>query len=112
MEPVVDRENNTYRFEIRTGKGKPPEGTVNRRGGTCLLSGAPMPFDYIRSEGKAGRMGARLMAIVAEGPNGRVYLPPSEEHEEIARTGGANLECPIRIYLNNPLRFHDYQITE
>src|SRR5690606_14740561 len=85
VEPVVDRKNNTYRFEIRTGKGKPPEGTVNRRGGTCLLSGAPMPFDYIRSEGKAGRMGARLMAIVAEGPNGRVYLPPSEEHVEIAR---------------------------
>lgn len=84
VEPVVDRENNTYRFEIRTGKGKPPEGTVNRRGGTCLLSGAPMPFDYIRSEGKAGRMGARLMAIVAEGPNGRVYLPPSEEHEAVA----------------------------
>jgi len=30
-------------------------------------------------------MGARLMAIVAEGPNGRVYLPPTPEHEAIAR---------------------------
>jgi putative DNA methylase len=26
------------------------------------------------------------MAIVAEGPNGRVYLPPTEEHEAIARS--------------------------
>ncbi|MBI1882245.1 MAG: DUF1156 domain-containing protein, partial [Chloroflexi bacterium] len=52
--------------------------------GTCLLTGAPMPFDYIRAEAKAGRMGARLMAIVAEGPNGRIYLPPTPEHEAIA----------------------------
>lgn len=85
VEPVIDHQNNTYRFEIRTGKGKPMDGTVNRRGGTCLLSGVPMPFDYIRSEGKAGRMKARLMAIVADGPNGRVYLPPTAEHEEIAQ---------------------------
>lgn len=84
IEPVVDRANDTYRFEVRTGKGEPPEGTVNRRGGTCLLSGAPMPFDYIRSEGKAGRMSARLMAIVAEGPRGRVYLAPTNEHGKIA----------------------------
>ena len=44
-----------------------------------------MPFEYLRAEAKAGRMGARLMAIVAEGPNGRVYLPPTPEHEAIAR---------------------------
>ena len=30
-------------------------------------------------------MGARLMAIVAEGDRGRVYLAPSVEHEETAR---------------------------
>ncbi|MDR6226165.1 DUF1156 domain-containing protein [Desmospora profundinema] len=85
VEPLVDRERNTYRFEVRMGKGNPRDGTVNRRGGTCLLSGVPMPFNYIRTEGKAGRMKFRLMAIVAEGSNGRVYLPPTEEHEEIAR---------------------------
>jgi putative DNA methylase len=45
-----------------------------------------MPFDYIRAEGQAGRMGARLMAIVAEGPGGRVYLPPVEEHVGIAES--------------------------
>ena len=38
------------------------------------MSGTPMPGDYIKAEGKAGRMGARLMAIVAEGDRGRVYL--------------------------------------
>lgn len=84
VEPVVDRASNTYRFEVRTGTGKPQDGTVNRRGGTCLLSGVPMPFDYIRAEGKAGRMGTRLMAIVAEGPRGRIYLLPMEDHEAVA----------------------------
>ena len=31
-------------------------------------------------------MGARLMAIVAEGDRGRVYLEPTEEHEVIAHS--------------------------
>ena len=30
-------------------------------------------------------MGARLMAVVAEGDRGRVYLPPTAKHEETAR---------------------------
>src|SRR5690606_3015190 len=34
----------------------------------------------------AGRMGARMMAIVAEGDRERVYLPPTPEMEEIARS--------------------------
>ena len=33
----------------------------------------------------AGRMGARLMAIVAEGDRGRVYLAPLPDHEEVVR---------------------------
>src|SRR5690606_5179398 len=93
VEPAVDRERNTYRFEIRKGKPTPEEkkaidaGTKLGRGAKfrCLLSGEPIPEEHVKNEAKAGRMGARLMAIVAEGPNGRVYLPPSEEHELTAR---------------------------
>lgn len=51
----------------------------------CLLSDTPIGGDYIKAEGQAGRMGARLMAIVAEGARGRVYLAPVPEHEETAR---------------------------
>jgi putative DNA methylase len=50
----------------------------------CLMSGTPMQFEYLRTEAKAGRMGARLMAIVAEGDRGRVYLAPTREMEAIA----------------------------
>ena len=43
-----------------------------------------MPFEFLRSEAKAGRMGARLMAVVAEGDRGRVYLSPTPEMEAVA----------------------------
>ena len=84
-EPVIDPSGRTWRFTVRSGSGTPPEGTVGRRGGRCLLTAAPMPFNHIRSEGRAGRMGQRLMAVVAEGKRGRVYLEPTKEMEEIAR---------------------------
>ena len=45
-----------------------------------------MPFEYLRSEAKGGRMGDRLMAIVAGGDRGRVYLEPTAEQEAIARS--------------------------
>ncbi|QZA33771.1 DUF1156 domain-containing protein [Hydrogenibacillus sp. N12] len=85
VEPVVDRKQTppAVRFVVRTGHGAPLEGTVNRRGATCLCCGSPVTFPYIRGEGKAGRMGARLMAIVAEGARGRVYLEPDSVHEQL-----------------------------
>jgi len=90
IEPVVERSTMTYGFEVRTGQGEPRAGTVNRNGGVCLLTGSPMPLDYVRAEGKAGRLGARLMAIVAEGTGGRIYLPPNPEHERTAQSAEPN----------------------
>lgn len=88
IEPVVNAHKDGYRFEVRVGlppdDHDPKRGTVVRTGGTCLLSGESLPFEHIRSEGKAGRIGAKLMAIVAEGAKGRVYLPPLPDHETIA----------------------------
>ena len=57
------------------------------------MSGTPMTFEYIRSKAKAGRMGARLMAIVAEGDRGRVYLSPTPEMEAIARSSHSRMEA-------------------
>ncbi|MFP4361859.1 MAG: DUF1156 domain-containing protein [Alphaproteobacteria bacterium] len=79
-----------YCFAVRTRAehGKPPaeatDGTVNRRGARCALTDVPIPFSYIRTEGKAGRMGVRLFAVVAEGQRSRVYLSPTDEHVEAA----------------------------
>lgn len=84
VEPVIRPDISGYDFVIRYS-GKPKlEETINRQGGVCALSGAPMSFAYIRTEGQAGRMGVRLMAIVAEGERGRIYLAPTSEIEEVA----------------------------
>lgn len=86
IEPVVDQNTMTYRFEVRSGDGKPRSGTVSRNGGICLLTGSPMSLNYIRAEGKAGRLGARLMAIVAEGSSARIYVPSTQEHESLVQS--------------------------
>jgi putative DNA methylase len=83
VEPIVDRAERRIRFEIRQGKGAPP-GTVTRTGAVCLATGTAVPLEYVRAEGKGRRIAAQLMAIVAEGRNGRIYLPPDKEHEHIA----------------------------
>ncbi|TVM14217.1 hypothetical protein DPQ33_17640 [Oceanidesulfovibrio indonesiensis] len=88
VEPIVERDS--YRFAVRAGKPKDvseaKKGTKLGRGAKfrCVLSEAPIAPDYIKSEGRAGRMGARLMTIVAEGDRGRVYLPPNKAMEEVA----------------------------
>jgi len=74
------------RFEVKTGKGKVPEGTVGRSGARCLACGQPVALDYVRGEGRAGRMGQQLMAIVAEGEGGRVYVSPTAEQTQIAES--------------------------
>ena len=85
VEPVIAADGMSYEFEVRTGKSGPSlEGTVNRNGAKCILSQTAMPFPYVRTEGQAGRMGAKLMAIVVEGTRGRVYLKPSDEMEQLA----------------------------
>jgi len=87
VQPVV--EGDQYRFTVRVGT--PPEsaknGTKLTRGANfqCLLSDTPIEPKHIYAEANAGRMGAKLMAIVAEGARGRVYLAPTPEHEAIAR---------------------------
>ena len=88
VEPVI--EGRGYRFTVKVGKPRDAvakAGTKLSRGANfqCLMSGTPIEGDYIKAEGQAKRMGARLMAIVAEGDRGRVYLAPSVEHEETAR---------------------------
>lgn len=83
-EPIVDRGAKTVQFKVRTGKGEPHEGTVNRRGATCIVCGTVVTFDHIRSEGRAGCMDAQLMAIVADGRRERLYLSPDREHIAVA----------------------------
>ncbi|GAA2003798.1 DUF1156 domain-containing protein [Nocardiopsis rhodophaea] len=63
------------------------DGTMSgRHGAVCVACDGVVSKDTIKAEGIAGRMGAVLMSIVAEGRRRRNYLPPTPEHEEEART--------------------------
>ena len=71
VEPLL--KGRGYRFTVKVEKPTDADaakrGTKLSRGANfrCLMSGTAITAGYIRSEGQAGRMGSRLMAIVAEG---------------------------------------------
>lgn len=112
VEPVLDQvAPDGWRFEVRTGTLTPAEevrlkaGTIGRStGGTCILTGASMPFSYVRTEGQTSGLGIRLMAVVAEGNRSRVYLSPFPEHEQIASEANPSWE-PEGNLPNNPRDF-------
>ena len=108
VEPVI--EGRGYRFVVKVGT---PEDAEAAKAGTsagkrqafrCLMSGVPIPYGYIRNEGKARRMDARLMAIVAEGDRGRVYLSPIPEHETVADKANPVWKPEVALP-NNPRDF-------
>lgn len=106
VEPVI--EDDAYHFKVKVGT--PPEGAAKgttagkRKAFFCLVSGVPVTYDYIRGEGQAGRMGTRLMAIVAEGDRGREYLPPIQEHESVVSKRSPHWK-PEVLLPNNPRDF-------
>jgi putative DNA methylase len=89
VEPVIETDG--YSFIVKMGKPNDEEGAksgtkLSRGSFRCLLSNVPIRYEYIDDEANAGRMGSRLMAIVAEGQRGRIYLSPTDAMEAIARS--------------------------
>ncbi|VEJ58862.1 Protein of uncharacterised function (DUF1156) [Arachnia propionica] len=73
------------RYEVVHNRiGPADEGTINRKGAVSVADGTPIGFDYIRTESRAGRMGADLIAVVAESPRSRLYISPAAEHTKAA----------------------------
>ncbi len=88
VEPVIQHDK--YYFTVKVGKPEDPEAAKSgtklaRANFVCLISGTPISGDYIKVEGKAGRMNEKLMAIVAESETGRLYFPPTKEMEAVAQ---------------------------
>jgi putative DNA methylase len=113
VQPIVDRENKRIRFEIRTGPGC-PEGTVGRSGAVCLATGTPVPLSYIRQEGRQGRMSQQLMAIIADGGRGRIYLAPDPAHEAVAGKAAPPDDLPNTDLPHNPwsVKVPNYGLTK
>jgi putative DNA methylase len=86
VDPIPDRDG--YYFTVRVGTA--PQGAasgtnLSRGSFRCVMSKSPIKYAYIDDEANAGRMGSRLMAVVADSKVGRVYLSPDQTQERIAR---------------------------
>ena len=96
------------RFEISHDLKKAPtaelDGTIGRTGANCVGCGAAVELNYVRLEGRAGRMSQQLMAIVAEGNRTRMYLPPNQEHEAAAAIAPP-ADVPDGVLAANPRDF-------
>ena len=87
IEPEFDYQNKRITFHIKNGKGTPPEAPKTARGAKfkCIMCGETTLDSYIKQESMSGKMGATLMAVIAEGKNGRIYLSPDEEQRLVAQ---------------------------
>ena len=59
-------------------------GTMSRAGATCPWCRAIMTMEDIRLEGRAGRLGTVMTAVVVVGPRGKEYRLPTEHERSTA----------------------------
>jgi putative DNA methylase len=106
IEPIVDGPKYSFRVILGVPTKAAEEGTKLSRGANfrCIVSGSPIEPSYIKSQAIAGKFGARMMAIVAEGPSGRVFLAPSTLQES-ASEQAPHIEFPSTSVANDPRAF-------
>lgn len=71
VQPIVH--NGEVCYKIEKGSNA-PNGTVERTGARCIACEMPVELNYIRTEARAKRMGAHMIAVVCEGKNGRLFF--------------------------------------
>ena len=90
VEPII--EGTDISFQIREGNPKVKGTIISRKGAKCICCDTTIDFAYIRNEGAANRIGRVLIAIVADGDKGKIYLPADSKQMEIA-----DVEAPKNI---------------
>jgi len=78
IQPII--EHKSIRYEVKYGKDMPEAPKTARGKFKCICCGCPVELNYIRDESRQKRMNQRMLAIIAEGDYGRIYLTPTIEH--------------------------------
>ncbi|QRV01769.1 DUF1156 domain-containing protein [Arcanobacterium phocisimile] len=94
-------ENGQMRYEVvhdANGPTGDEDGTVNRQGAVSVSDGTPIGFDYIRSEARSGRLGAKLVAVVADTSRGRIYITPTDFHSKIPQIKSPDIVPDSEIF--------------
>lgn len=109
VKPIV--EDSSIRYEVQHNADGPrgdAEGTVTRRGAVSIVDGTPISFDYVRSEGRAGRLNSQLIAVIAEGERGRLYLNSTDSQRKSAECEKPD-NSPIGNVFDWPGRINVYR---
>lgn len=101
VEPVVS--GTSIRFRVRMGPPPAQASAGTKAAGRganfqCLLSKSPISADYIRSEAQAKRMGSMMLGIIAESSKGRVFLDPTVDQLDAARSANPTWKPDIPFF--------------
>ncbi len=83
-------------------------GTISRAGAKCPCCGAIMTMADIRAEGRAGRLGAVLTAVVVDGRNGKEYRLPTDHERAVAEVTEEQLRA---VYAETPFGLPEEEIS-
>jgi len=97
--------NGEVKYTIQhNAKGPDQDGTVGRTGAVSVSDGTPISLNYIRNEGRNGNLGRHLIAIIAEGDKGRIYIDPQQSHIDAANVSRPS-DVPDAELPKNPRDF-------
>ncbi|MBL8253035.1 MAG: DUF1156 domain-containing protein [Candidatus Competibacter sp.] len=111
MEPDADRKAVIFGIDRQVpAGGKTPAqrkehdqtvsaGTMSRSGAKCPCCGTLMTMEDIRFEGRGGRLGAIMTAVVVDGQKGKEYRLPTPHEIAMAEAAGAEIE---RVFKDVP----------
>ena len=113
LAPQIDAATGSISFTVRQGDGCPKQGTLTRRGATCLVCETTVPLGEVRAQAQAGGLGSQLVCVVAEGERGRVYVEATEIQVEASRVPVPE-EAPLGSLPHNPraVTTPNYGLTE
>lgn len=88
VEPLLDFEKKKITYKVINGTIKNAVSAKIGRGAKfrCIMCNENADDDYIKGQAESGKMGATLIAVVAEGKNGRLYIKPDDEQVLSAKT--------------------------
>ena len=104
MTPAAEHTGVVFGVEadVSRGEGNPAQrrehdrrtggGTMSRSGAQCPLCQAIMTMQDLRLDGRAGRLGAVLTAVVVDGPHGKEYRRPTALELQAARVEQPDLD--------------------
>ncbi|MCP2340671.1 hypothetical protein [Actinomadura rupiterrae] len=98
LRPVVT--GGRVEFEVGEGNKFPPPATKLEGGRprfACPGCGTVFATDYVRTEGRAGRLGLQLLAEVIGGGKDRRYVPDAGRRGAISMPEGMNYEAPLTL---------------